>query len=162
MFWRNAEDANKEAQKRIEMHREAAGIIPAVINVIRRFDGKVYNRRFQGALQEETGKNVYADKMEYYIEVYMWFNGRHINLARIKNEELIDGKRIPAGKMIESARGYQSSHLKTAYEIETSLQQVEQCKTYLQEMKEKIENFTAKIPSDVREIYNIPLYVRFS
>lgn len=161
MFWRNAEDANKEAQKRIEMYREAAGIIPAVINAIHRFDGKVYNCRFQNALQEEA-KNVYANKTEYYIEVYMWFNGRHINLARIKTEELIDGKRIPAGKMIESARGYQSSHLKTAYEIETSLQQVEQCKAYLREMKEKIENFTAKIPGDVREIYNIPLYVRFS
>lgn len=162
-YYGSIEDANKEARRRVEDYRTAAGYVPAVWKVLKEFDKKVYNCRFDKALAAATGNKVHVDKTDYHFEIYAYpehgCNYRMI-LATINPKDMPDSKRIPADKMIESSRSCRGSLLRKAYELETSIDQVPQIKAYLEETKRKMEAYVRSFPDDLRDLYGLPYYIR--
>lgn len=162
-FYGDIEAANKEAHERAESYRTAAGYILAITKVLKDFDGKVYNCRLDKALQAATDNRVYVDKTQYYFQIYTWNRhnySHHITLASIKPEDLTEGKRIPADKLIESLKEHRESLLKKAYAIETNIDQMPQIKEYIRQTKEKLESYCRSFPDDLRDIYGLPYCVR--
>ena len=104
-FYGSIEDANKAAQTRANAYRNAAGYINTVAQIIRQFDGKVYNCRLDKALKEATEGRVFCNRNQYLFEIYTYPESHysfHIGLANIKAEDLTEGKRIPADKIIKT------------------------------------------------------------
>ena len=162
-FYGNIEAANTAAHRIVDEYRNAASYILAVTKVVKDFDGKVYNCRFDKALKAATDNRVYVDKTQYYFQIYTWVNNnysRHITLASIKPDDLIDGKRIPADKIIESLKDHRESILKKAYTIESTIDQMPQARAYIMQTKEKLESFCRSFPDELRDIFDIPYCIR--
>lgn len=162
-FYGNIEEANKEAYKIVNDYRIAASYILAITKVVKDFDGKVYNCRFDKALKAATDNRVYVDKTQYYFQIYTWASNnysRHITLATIKPEDMTDGKRIPADKIIESLKEHRESILKKAYTIESNIEQMPKIKEYIMQTKEKLESYCRSFPDELRDIFNIPYCIR--
>ena len=162
-FYGNIEEANKEARQRAENYRKATEYIPTITKILKDFDNKGYNCRLEKALQEATNNRVFCKKNDYYLEIYTYPErgySFHVTLAHIKVEDLKDGKRIPAAKIIESFQGHRETLLKNAYEIETGMEQMAQAKAYIEQTKNKLESFCRSFNSDLRDIYGLPYCVR--
>ena len=71
-------------------------------------------------------------------------------------KELNESKRIPAEKFLASLRQHRDELLKKAYDIETTIDQAANIKIYAEQTIEKINALLQKIPTEVREAYNIP------
>lgn len=162
-FYGNYEEADKEARGRAADYRTAAGYIPAITKVIKDFDGKVYNCRLEKALRAATDNKVSCEKTQYSLTIYTYPTKNYsyrIRLADIKAEDLPEGKRIPAAKILESFTAHRESLLKLAYDIESNIDQMQQVKAYIQETKNKLEAYCRSFNTDLRDIYNIPYCIR--
>lgn len=76
---------NGTIKAKIENYRAIAGLAPAIIRTIKKWDGKCYNKRFIDDLQTETGCKAYAQVDERYIHIqiipndkHTWSNWQHI------------------------------------------------------------------------------------
>lgn len=159
-YYSSIEESNKAAETRIKGYREAAAMVPAVIEVIKKFDGKVYNCRFDKAIHELDSR-IHAWKHYNCLSVYMHpYPGcyNEVTLSSISLDEM-PNKRIPADKMILDARERRESLLKKAYEIESMMSAMPQVKAYIDETKRKLEAYLKQFPTDVRELYGLPCYV---
>jgi hypothetical protein len=162
-FYGNIEEANKEAQQRAAAYRTATNLIPTITKVVKDFDGKVYNCRLEKALKEATNNEVFCSKNDYCLEIYTYQRqgySRRINLAYIKAEDLKDGKRIPAAKIIESFQSHRETLLKNAFEIESDMENMQYVKAYIKETIEKLEKYCRSFNTDLRDIYGLPYCVR--
>lgn len=162
-FYGDIEAANKEAQQRAVAYRTATNLIPAITKVVKDFDGKVYNCRLEKALKAATDNEVFCSKNDYCLEIYTYQRhgySHRIALAYVKAEDLTEGKRIPAEKIIESLKDHRENLLKRAYDIDTNMDQMPQVKEYIRQTKEKLEAFCRSFPDDLRDIYGLPYCVR--
>ena len=147
---------------RINALRDAANTIPVLCKVIKEFDGKVYNVRFDRAIEAATDQHVYVDTRYNWISIRMCaqsFRGASIALAQIRREDLKDGKRIPADKMIESARACRESFLNDAYYLESSREDVYQAREYIMQEVKRLSRFIDSVPSVAKDLYHIPYCV---
>ena len=160
-FYGNIEEANAEAAKKAALYREAASYYPTLVKVFKQFDKKVYNCRLEKALMDATGKRVFCSKEYSCINVHFYDRGNRITLAYLNYKDMPDEKRINAAKLIESAQSCREELLKQAYDIDTYIETIPALKAYLNEMKTKLEKQLSKIPSDIRDIYGLPHYIRF-
>lgn len=162
MFYGNREDQNKRIQEIIDENRAAAQLFPEIRKVIMNFDNKVFNIKLQKALQESTGKRIFTESRDFgnyggHVNIYIYGNaGRQYTIATLKREDMEDGKRINAAKMIESARSNREAHLKTAYNLEQSMQQIDTIKQQINDIKKLLEAVTAGLHYEIRDTYNIP------
>lgn len=154
------EEKNKEALKRIESYRNAAALTPAIIKIIRQFDGKVFNCKLDKALREATGNKAGVYKRDQYVEIYTYYttNYYHIVYARFKVDQ--DNKRIDAESLIEQIKKAREDNLKKAYDLENTYNQATNIEAYIRSSIEKIESYCRSLPDDLRDIYNIPTYIR--
>ena len=60
------ESQDKQAQMEVEARREAAAAFPFIRPVLQRFNGKVYNCRFEKALKEAAEIEEQAQQVELY------------------------------------------------------------------------------------------------
>lgn len=160
MFYGSREDQDKRIRTLIEDNRKAAQLFPVIRKVIENFDGKVYNKRLQTALQE-TGERLYTEhKVSSYggwVRIYFYGHcGYEYTLATLRIEDMQDGKRINAAKMIESARKERESHLKTAYNLEQSMQKVDEIKQQLADIEQLLKAITGKLDYQIIDTYNLP------
>ena len=165
VLYGSIESANRQARQRVKDYRHAAGFIPAIITVIKDFDGKAYNCRFDNAIQAATGNSVYVDKTEYVFTIYThakYDYGFHITMACIKTSELTDGKRIPAGLLISSAQEYHKEILQTAEDLENMIKKIPLVKEKISRSVGKLNAYLQSLPNDIRTIYGIPYAVRLS
>lgn len=159
---KSIEEATKTAVQRVEMYRSAAALIPAAVKVIDQFDGKVYNCRFDKALAAAVPR-LRAEKRYNTLAIYTYPEhnySRAFTLADVKFEDMPDGKRISADKLRESARAHRENLLRTAYEIETSIETMPQTMAYYQETVDKMNDFLKRIPSEIRDMYGLPYCIR--
>lgn len=162
-YYNSIEEAHKAARNRAKDYRTATDLIPTVNQILKDFDNKVYNCRLEKALKEATNNRVYCSKSEYSLQIYTYPEGNyshHITLASVKAEDLPEGKRIPAQKLIESSRSYREKYLSLAYDIESKIEQMEQALIYIEQTKNKLETFCRSFNTDLRDIYNIPYCIR--
>ena len=155
MYYGTREEKDKAARKIAQFHRETAELFPAIRKVIENFDGKVFNVRFEKALQEKTGKRIFAKAYNAYIYIYLYFEGREYNLAILHREDMADGKRINAAKMIESAREHRASHYLKAYTIEAQMTQIDAISQQLQDIERTLTALTCHLDYSIRDIYGL-------
>lgn len=147
---------------RIKELREIAGIIPALCKVFREFDGKVYNVRFDRAINDVSDRRIIVDKGDYLVELYTYMKsspGNITGIAAFKREDMKDGKRIPADKVIESARSHREKYLQEAYYLESNKEQLYQAREYIRQAVDNLNKYMDGIPYVARELYKIPHYV---
>lgn len=162
-FYGNIEEANKEALQRAANYRKAAEQIRTVTEVVRQFDNKVYNCRLEKALKEATDNRVFCDKSTWTLEIYTYPEKGYsyrVNLACVKVDEMNEGKRIPADKLITSLQEHRETLLKQAFDIESEIDNMPYVKEYIKQTVDKLEAYCRSFNTDLRDIYGIPYCVR--
>lgn len=161
MYFHTKEERDKEAMKHIKALKECAGLFALIKPVLQDFDGKCFNCRLEKALQDRTGKRIYAKKQYRYIYIYTYDRiNQQRTLAQIALDEMPDEKRIPAEKLIASAREKRESFLKEANEIKKTMENAEMIKAQMMQLEKALKNLSDSVKSyTAREIYG--LNIRF-
>ena len=155
------ESQDKQAQMEVEARREAAAAFPFIRPVLQRFNGKVYNRRFETALQEALKGNapgyVYTYKSAYFISVIYAPSvegTERFTLCCMNAEKRLDGKALD-----DSLKERRAALLREAAEIEEQAQQVELYRKRIEDTKRLLESVTGGINRTIRDIYGLDYYV---
>ena len=151
---REEQDAATRAY--IKAYRDAAALYPQIKKVIRSFDRKVYNKRLESAIQNETGARVYIENKIGFIDVHIF--GPHnswITLARMTKDDFIDGKRIDAEKLIQSLTENRERLLKTAALYDRQITEIDQVKEQIDQLRKQFEAVLAPYDYTIRDIYGI-------
>lgn len=149
------EDKQKAAAAKVQEYRDAAALYPIIAKVIIKFDGKVFNKRLQTALQEAAGPKIYAHRRNDYIEVYTYGSrGAQYTIAYYRG--LTDeNKRIDAEKLLQSAKANREKYLKTAYDIERSAAGINTHIAYIKELEDRLSSYRGALPWEVRDIFEL-------
>lgn len=160
-YYHSTEDQKKDLDSRVESYRRVAGYAPAIIKVLKQFDGKVFNCRLDKAVREATNNEigVYKRYGFIYISGHYMTNYHEITLAAFKEEDL-KNKRIDAEKIINQVITAREELLKKAYSVETYAAQADNIREYVRQSIDKLEKMCRAIPDDIRDIYNIPYSIR--
>ena len=92
---------------------------------------------------------MFVEKTGAYLGIYYYDRGRHYTIAQISLEDMPGGKRIPADKLIESAKEYREINLKAASEYEESMKHISEVKKQLEGIEKLFEKVSASVPSYV-------------
>ena len=162
MFYGNQEEKKKEIEKRIRACREMSTLFPIIRSVAEEFDGKVFNCRFEKALQSKRPR-IYVEKRFQWLEINAFSEEpgcRQFTLAQIKISDMPDGKRIPADLIIDAARKKRESLLRQATEMERDAAEADEKRHQLEYFKSQIDKIRDSICYEVRDIYNLDYRVR--
>lgn len=155
MRYYTTEERNKAAKTAIENYRTAAGHFAKLRNVLQKFDGKCFNCKLEKALQEELNIHVSARKEYTNIVIGYYVGGQHYTLACCKISDLIDGKRIDANILIESAKLKRIEFLKRADQIEQMAANVETYINQIEHVKSLLHGIVDALPYEVKDIYGL-------
>lgn len=154
-----SENKLKECRLYSENRRQAARLYGSITKVLRAFDGKCYNVRLERALKEDLiGHFVYCDKrFGGWIAIVVspdqcreWFD-----LAIINTDDLIDGKRIQAEKVIESARNIREKLLKEAAAMDRFVETYDTIYGQIESLKKAYNAVVDDLPYKGREILRV-------
>lgn len=144
------------AQKIIAGYRDAAAMFPAIRRTAEAFNKKIFNKRFTNALCEATGKKILSRQYGDSIHFYVYEDYEHQNaVLSIKKSELIDGKRIDAEKVLESARCCRAEHLRKAAELEAAAERVDEIKAQVAQLKKMLRYLGDSLPYEALDIWGI-------
>lgn len=157
-------------QARAAHLRRAGASIRRLKPVIRSFDGKVYNKRFNEAINaagDETNRFYCHDIHGFYhiswnepgarysddITVLTGYSCTGSQKDRPDDQyKIFDGKRIISDKMIEElTRKYEAIQAE-AYKLETAAQDLEETLTRIKETKELYNHLVNSLPSFITDI----------
>lgn len=151
---------NEERRKAITDYiaklRDIAALYPVIVPVITKFDNKIYNVRFKNALSEAASSAkyyVFTEKRLNYIEIYVYDRGSQYTLAQVTIDDMPDGKRIPAEKLIDSARNKREELLRRAYELENI--DIKQVLDQLNQAKALYNSIYEGLPYKFIDVYHI-------
>lgn len=166
MYYTNSE-REKNALQEAQALRLAASQISKIKKIISDFDGKIYNCRFDEAINKLKNDNIIVSS---FVDSYGYFNiyvsDRHrasnIYLLRCKKatkgEErpyFTDTKRIKADAMIEQLNYKYGELLKSASEIEETVKDIKTKINQLESLKKAMNVIISTIPAEVANIYRI-------
>lgn len=169
------ENQVKDIKDRITALKEAAGRIKEVKPVIRKFDGKMYNKNFDEAISALTDDTGYFSAYNQYKWFYIYYSGkkgynRNINLLsgysckgselmeeqyRKEENEIFDGKRINATKMIEILDRTYAELLKEAFELEVALENLPAIRKQIEQIKALYNAVVSGLPSMITDTCGI-------
>lgn len=150
------EEQDKATRSFIKQYRDAAALYPQIKNVIQEFDGKVFNKRLQTALQDRTGARVYVENRPNMIDIHIYGSrGEWVTLAVLLKDDMEAGKRINAGKLIESLTERRAGMLRKAADYEKQIEQVEQVKEQIRQLDSRLKAILEPFDYTIRDIYGI-------
>lgn len=178
------EDARNLVNLEIENRKEALKLYDGIIEVVKKFDGKVLNKRFDTALKtvdnrlsysreyswfkinmnvfdNRTCKSVKKDKLGYsctnYIsDCYIALNSCLQTYSyNSADKTLLENERIKADVLIESLNSGKEQIEKEIERLENSIDKVNEWKEKLTALKAEMEKTMANIPLIIREYYDI-------
>lgn len=157
MYYYKKEDQDAAARAYIKAYRDAADLYPKIKKVIQSFDKKVFNKRLETALQNETGARVFVENRPNMIDVHVYGGPRStwITLAILQKDDFVDGKRIDAGKLIESLTDHRNTLLKTAARYEKQIEEIDQIKIQIKQIKKLLNDVLEPYDYTMRDIYGI-------
>lgn len=157
MYYYKKEDQDAAARAYIKAYRDAAALYPKIKKVIQSFDKKVFNKRLETALQEGTGARVFVENRPNMIDVHVYGGPRStwITLAILSKDDFIDGKRIDAGKLIESLTDHRNTLLQTAARYEKQIEEIDQIKIQIKQIKKLLNDVLEPYDYTMRDIYGI-------
>lgn len=153
---------SEKAIAKIKDYRAAAATFPVLREVIKQFDGKVYNIKLDKALKAafDGAGFVYVHNAEKYIDISFSARGSGSSgyrciLSMPKDKAFSDGKRINAVAMIENARETRAQLLRRAFEIESYSENAEEIKSNIDKMEKALCSYIDAIPYEVRELFDL-------
>lgn len=172
------EEAHKASARKAAYLREAATKIRLIKEIAKQFDNKVYNCRFDEAVQALSDDENTFYCYNRYNNFEIIFTKRHSAFsvallgvrAAIKGEQnplrkrtdivFTPTKRIMADKMIELLNERYARLLKEASEIETALQNIDEVLLRAQELKKMYNVMVSTLPYEIQNNFNIEHYWR--
>lgn len=170
MYFGSLEERKSYITNRAAYLRDAAGTINRVKEVVKKFDGKVYNCRFDEAISDLTD-----DRNRFYVSnSYGWFylycykRGTNLNNApslltgysckadQIKDQtreeyKIFDGKRIKADAMIEGLNRSRERLLQEAFELENAAADLDNTLQMIGSLKNAINSLICGLPYTVQD-----------
>jgi hypothetical protein len=156
MAFYDSDERRKAITNYIAKLRDIATLYPVIVPVINSFDNKIYNVRFKNALAEassSTNYHIFTEKRLNYMEIYVYDRGSQYTLAQVTIDDMPDGKRIPAEKLIESARNKREELLRRAYELENI--DIKQVLDQLNQAKALYNSIYEGLPYKFIDVYHI-------
>lgn len=99
------ENCKKRLNEVIELYTRALSVLEPVKEVVKKFDGKVYNVRFERAIKDIPC--VCARKTDYNIEITWFDEGRRIYLTYAPISSTLKDKRINSAIILASIESYE-------------------------------------------------------
>lgn len=174
---RNSQD--KAAQGKAGLYRTIAACYPVFADVVRTFDDKVFNCKLEDALNAAFAKKfgvytidghdrdfnnvcIHVQKESQWIDflIYTRHHNDGYSIAFLKKDDLKDGKRIPADKIIKSAQEKRERFLQAAAQLEKDMEQVEFYRAQISQINAMLKTVVDGIGYDARQIYGLDYYVR--
>ena len=178
------EDARNLVQLEIDNRKAALSLYDEVIKLVRQFDGKVLNKRFDTALKKIDSrlsydrshnsfyiemsvfdnrhcKSVKTDSFGYASTIYITTNRVRLNTyiqtyAYGKNElSMLYDERIVADVLIEALNKGRANIENEIRKLEESESKIEAWKEKCEALKKEMEETMKEIPYLVREYYDI-------
>ena len=169
-YYANLKDRERDIKNEILSRREAAAAFPFVRKTIRDFDGKVYNIRFEKALQSAldgkapgrifTRNTGFRIEVNYYPSKVTYYSYFTLAAASYETEKKIGESkkkpvRIDAGKLDENLRAEREKLLKEAQEIEDQAPRMDEMLLHIKHAEEVLEAKKHDVHFILRDIYGI-------
>jgi len=153
------EDQDTAAKTIAAHYREIANLFPIFRKVFQQFDGKVYNCRFEKALQEATGKYIrtewnYSGSV-LHIECYSSVMGRSLYLASLDKKDMTDGKRLNAEKLTESAKDRSDDFRRRAEALDATAGKVDDIRQQVKAAEKLIRGLIDSLPCEALDVWNL-------
>ena len=148
------ETTTETMRRKIADKRQIVQLIPILREVLKKYDGKVYNKRFNNAfakaIEEKFGKQFYFNAGLSVSGEWLWItasiSGHYSESVTLCGCALDDGKRIPGAKMIEAVNNSYASILKECTEIECNLDRMPEIIEQLSKLHMMQEQIKKSIP----------------
>lgn len=150
------ETDTQAAERYIQECRAAAGLFPALRRVILAFDGKIYNKRFETALQSEIGR-IYAEKKTNGDRqvLNVWYYSESGEYMTILWCDLPGDKRIKAADLIQAAAVKRAEYLKNAYHMAQVLPTIETRRQQIELLKNQLAGVLYDLTYTEKEIFGL-------
>lgn len=153
---------SQDLMRTINDYEKCVKAIPMVKEIVKRFDGKVYNKKLDDALgdafnYEKNGYHIGCHKDTFnphIINIYL-YNNSSTTLARINMKKMPEGKRIDAAMWnakLEENEKYYSGKVK---EIEECIPKVNEYRNQLKKLQDEALEIYNKIPSELHKAFYI-------
>lgn len=157
------EEKAKAMRRYCEERRQIISIMPIVREVIRKFDSRVYNKRFNNALasavEAKHGKSLYIRVELSISREWLWISagvtGHWSDCESLCGCPLDEGERIPAAKMLESCNAEYAEILKEVCEIEQSIDRMPDIIAQLGELHRLQEQIIKSVPRHMAIDYRL-------
>ena len=158
----------------LQFYKDCHSCIPAIIDVCKKFDGKVLNKRFADAMREATTGKFSANNWEYvradfctrfnekgfelqvYAHGYLYFSFFY-RYAKSRDWDTFFTKspggkdRLIAESVIKEIEKSDTALLQNIIDIEKSIPKIEGYVDTYNKMIDDIEKYVKSIPDDVRD-----------
>ena len=171
MFIGSIEQKKENIKKQIEALRTASRQVGKIKKVVQEFNGKVYNCRFDQAIEQlsdkEAGLRFYTQ--DYYTTFAIQCSTSHFYspVALLETFRPVKGqaenkcicfdenKRIKADKMIELLNNKYSEILQKAQELENALNNIDATLNQLEQIKHTYKLVADALPYQIRDVFGI-------
>ena len=164
-----------QMMEKAKMYRTVAECVNDVKKVVDRFDGKMYNKRFDDAIRELSRDGLrFSSGIRYSsYEIYVYPDGKYndtytlvwgyspkenVNEYMAYRKESIlftENKRIIGENMYQSLNRSRENLLSHAAELEASIEDVETKLKQVDELKNALQNTVKSLPSFVQDKCNL-------
>ena len=167
MFYGTNEEKKNHIRKEAQALRLAASKIHLVKDVVKRFDGKVYNCRFNDAISDLSvdGFRFWCHKDSYgRFEISCTGNSRYITLfscrieAGKENDYMTDKKRLKADKIMEALTDKYGELLKKATALEAGADSIDGILEQVAQLRSMLNIIVNSVPYEVSDAYGLRRY----
>ena len=179
----NNEDSRNLIRLEIENRKEALKLYTEVIELVKKYDGKVLNKRFETALKKIDERLSYDRQYNsFYIEMSCWNNrsckstktdsygysstlyistdcirlNTYIQTYSHGNEPcMLCEERIIAEPIVEVLNKGKAGIEKTIADLENSIDKAQEYKEKCEALKKQMEEITKEIPYLIKEYFDI-------
>lgn len=179
VYFKDEKVAEELTKLHIKNLRRAAELADQVIEIVKQFDGKVLNVRFEKALKEKTGEHIVVREnySTFSIDWYMddrcvpsgdgcsvvYLDGMSISLCFIsdydntKENMPIVNKRIVADNFIPDIKKQIESFLIDAGKLEESITKIGEWKARAKELTDQVNKLHNEIPYEIKDYYGLDI-----
>ena len=162
MYFGDDEERKAYIKKRIDMMRRAAAVLPLLRKALKKFDGKVYNKRFTDFFETDRDTLIIgAERRSYndcdYVDIYATIDRYYSYKQHVCRIEL-ENKRINAAQAIASASDCRTKLLQKAAKYEMYLEKMDTITAYLDYLEAKRKAIVKDIPYEIADVYKIKQY----
>ena len=167
MIYGSNEEKKNHIRKEAQALRLAASKIHLVKEVVKQFDGKVYNCRFDNAIKALSTEDFrfWCHKDSYgRMGICCTGNSRYITIfsCRIEtgkqNEYMTDKKRLKADNMISALNAEYGNLMKKATELEAGADKIDIILEQVSQLKSMLTTIVNSVPYEVSDAYGLKRY----